>query len=143
MTHTEKIHKKGFTLIELMIAIAVFAIISLVVIPNVLKYMKDAKISSAKANLQVLKGAITQYQLSINQLPTRLTDLVKSPADEKAKKKWTGSFLEKTEVPEDPWGEKYQYKVNAAGASHPYELYSFGENGKGAPKAEWIDVWDL
>jgi hypothetical protein len=45
--------------------------------------------------------------------------------------------------PEDAWGEKFYYKVNPAGGTRPYELYSYGPEGKGGPKDEQISVWDL
>ena len=135
--------RTGFTLIEIMIAIAIVAIISIVVVPNTLKYLEDAKLSRAKSDLLVFKSAITQYNLSIGKFPSRLKDLVQPPADEKDKAKWTGSFFEKKELPEDPWNNNYQYKVNPAGAEYPYELYSYGKAGKGAPQGEWISVWKI
>jgi len=138
MTNVERNTQKGFTLIELMIAITVLAIMSVVVIPGFLSYLETARIGSAKENLRVFDSAITQYQLAVGQLPSRLKDLVKAPSDEKAKKKWPGSFLKKTEIPEDPWHEQFQYKISAPGSKNQYELYSFGPKGKGSPKETWI-----
>ena len=142
MTHTERHAQKGFTLIELMIAIAVLAVLSVIVIPGVMSYLNSARMSSAKSNLRAIDNAITNYQLTVGQLPSRLKDLVKAPSDEKAKKKWPGSFFKKAEIPEDPWGNAFQYKISPPGAKEPYELYSYGPNGKGAPSSEWIHASD-
>lgn len=141
MTNTHKHARGGFTLIELMIAITIFAIVSIVVGQNFFGYLERAKVSRTKSDLLVLKSAITQYNLAVGKWPSRLKDLVQAPMDEKDKAKWPGSFLEKKELPEDQWNNNYVYKVNPAGAEYPYELYSYGANGKGAPQAEWISVW--
>lgn len=141
MIESRKHLRDGFTIMELMIAIAIFAIISVVVVPNFFGYLERARVSRVKADLLVLKGAITQYNLAVGKWPSRLKDLVQAPADEKDKAKWPGNFLEKKELPEDPWSNNYVYKVNPVGTENPYELYSYGKNGKGAPQGEWISVW--
>lgn len=143
MTDMHKHARGGFTLIELMIAITIFAIVSIVVGQNFFGYLERAKVSRANSDLLVLKSAITQYNLAVGKWPSRLKDLVQAPADERDKAKWPGNFLEKKELPEDPWGNNYVYKVNPAGAEYPYELYSYGKNGKGSPQGEWINVWKL
>lgn len=143
MTDARRHARGGFTLIELMIAIAVFAIISMVVIPGVFGYLERAKTSRVQSDLLALKSALTQYNLAVGKWPSRLKDLVQAPADEKEKAKWPGSFLDKKELPEDAWGNNYVYKLSPAGADHEYELYSYGKSGKGAPQGEWISVWKL
>ena len=64
--------------------------------------------------------------------------MVEKPAGA-AGKKWSLPYLEKG-LPEDPWGNEFQYKVTPGG-EHPYELYSFGANGPDAPSEEYIDAW--
>jgi general secretion pathway protein G len=82
------------------------------------------------------------YKTNINSFPPRLKDLIDKPKDERAAKKWQGPYIDKEEVPEDPCNNKYHYKINAEGAKRPYELLSYGPNGKGSPKTEWISVWE-
>ncbi|MDR3550555.1 MAG: type II secretion system major pseudopilin GspG [Candidatus Babeliales bacterium] len=135
--------QKGFTLIELLIAITILGILSAVLVPVGMNLVENSRITGTQSNLSALESAITQYQLAVGSWPTRLKDLVIAPSDEKLKKRWSGPYLKKVEVPEDAWGNNYQYKVSPPGAPHPYELYSFGKNGKGAPKTEWIDVWKV
>ena len=55
-----KMNKKGFTLIELMIVVAIIGILAAIAIPNFLKFQAKAKQSEAKTNL----GAIYVAQLS-------------------------------------------------------------------------------
>lgn len=82
------------------------------------------------------------FNAHTGQYPARLNDLLKKPADEKIARKWEGPYLKAKEVPEDAWGSKYVYKLTPQ-AEHKYDLYSYGPNGKGSPKEEWISVWNL
>jgi len=53
-------NQKGFTLIELMIVVAIIGILAAIAIPNFLKFQAKSKMSEAKTNL----GAIYTGQLS-------------------------------------------------------------------------------
>ena len=150
LTHTPRIkhnqklkrfNRSGFMLIELLIAIAIVAIMVAVVGPNMLKYLENARKSSAQTTVRMLEGALTMFQANTGQFPSSLRDLVKKPRDERVAKKWEGPYLKQKEIPQDPWGNKYQYRITPQ-SENPYELYSFGPKGKGTPKNEWINVWD-
>lgn len=117
--------------------------LSIVILPNFLSYLNSAKQTKAKQTLKTVEQAVDQFYLDAGQYPTRLKDLVNPPADEKLKKKWRqGGYFKTKELPQDPWDNNFQYKVNEANAEHPYELYSYGPKGKGSPKAEQISVWE-
>ena len=139
--------RSGFTLMELLIVIMIIGILGGVLAPAVNNALKKAKKGTAKTAIMNIKSGISLYQGALGRYPAKLKDLVVRPktGDEKVTKKWDGpyGFEEGTEdVPEDPWGEKFVYKINQPGSKHPYELHSYGPNGKGSPKEEWISVWD-
>ena len=48
----------------------------------------------------------------------------------------------KKQMPKDPWSHPYQYKLTPDG-EQPYDLYSWGPDGRKAPKGEWINVHTL
>ncbi len=58
-----KTNRKGFTLIELMIVVAIIGILAAVAIPGFMQYIKNSKTSEAKTNLNALsKGAVAYFE---------------------------------------------------------------------------------
>lgn len=53
--------RKGFTLIELMIVVAIIGILAAIAIPNFLKFQAKSKQSEAKTNLKAVYTAETSY----------------------------------------------------------------------------------
>lgn len=140
MEKEKRYARPGFTLMEILIAVMILGLLSALVGPAVMNIYKGQQKKAAKLSLGGFKKGITMYQMHVQAWPTTLKDLIKKPKEERAAKKWEGPYIEEEEVPEDPWGGKYVYKLTP-GAKHPYELYSYGPNGKGSPKEEWIDAW--
>jgi len=138
--------KEGFTLIEILVAIAIVAFMAGVAVPGFLRLLEGAKISAAKSDLQGFKQAISIYQIKMGKYPQKLKELIKPVGDEQEKKRWkqAGPFLGEegdTEIKTDPWNNPYKYKLTP-GTQRPYELLSDGPNGPGSPKEEQISVWD-
>ncbi len=135
--------RAGFTLMEILIAVMILGLLSALVGPAVMNIYKGQQKKAAKGSIDGFKKGISMYQMHVGALPTTLKDLIKKPKEERAAKKWEGPYVgeDLTEIPEDPWGEKFAYKLTPGG-KHPYELYSYGPNGKGSPKEEQISVWD-
>lgn len=133
--------RDGFTLIEIIIVIALIGGIMALVIPRIQGYRLKAKIGEAKNTLLQLKEGIMLYETDTGTLPDRLENLVKRPQNSEIASKWTkgGYFGGKTTLPKDPWGTAYGYKITPDG-SQPYELYSKGPDRAKAPKKEWIRV---
>ena len=57
-------NRKGFTLIELMIVVAIIGILAAVAIPGFMTYIKNSKTSEAKTNLDAIKkGAVSYFEV--------------------------------------------------------------------------------
>jgi general secretion pathway protein G len=141
MATLKKSARDGFTLIEILIAIAIVGLMLAIVGPAVYRRFAGATESAAKNQLAAFKQAIGMYYIDLARYPDKLSDLVRKPADPKLAEKWKGPYLEVDEIPDDPWGSTYQYK-RTPGERHPYELYSYGsEEGRATPKEKWIQVW--
>lgn len=126
--------RQGFTLIELMIVLAVLGLIMYFLVPRFGTMLNKARIRTTRLAIQTLKNSITMYKVDVGDFPERLRDLIKKPTEEKASKKWEGPYFDDKELPNDPWGNAYKYERTQTG----YDLYSYGPNGKGSPKDEYI-----
>lgn len=133
--------QRGFSLMEIMIAVAIMGILGAVIVPNLLTYLEKSRKSSARSTLRVFESAITEYYADTGTYPEELSDLVNEPSDPKLAGKWQdGGYLKQKKIPNDPWGHKYMYELTPDG-EHPYELFSYGTKGKKAKESERISVW--
>ena len=67
--------KKGFTLVELLIVMAVIAALMAVATPMALNAVKQAKASQVAQNLNALKTSVEQYFFSEKDIPKTINDL--------------------------------------------------------------------
>lgn len=65
---------KGFTLMEVIVVVAVIALLAAILAPQIAKYMVDAKISKAKADLNTIAGAIGDFYKDTGRWPTANND---------------------------------------------------------------------
>lgn len=122
----------GFTLVELLVVLAILGMILGLVGPRVMKHLGGAKSDTAKLQIEELGGALDLFYLENNRYPTSqegLRALVQKPA---GLDKWNGPYLKKNKVPADPWGNEYQYQ--SPGQNGPYDLVSYGADN--APGGE-------
>lgn len=134
--------RPGFTLMEILIAVMILGLLGALVGPALNNIYKNQQKRACESSLLGLKKSIQIYKDRVLKYPDSLKDLIKKPRDEQAAKRWEGPYVEGDEVPKDPWGEDFKYKLTP-GTAHPYDLFSYGPNGKGSPKEEQIDVWKL
>lgn len=133
--------RAGFTLLELLVAITIIAILAGVVSPMVFRNVGDAKVTAARAQIEALGLALDTYYLHCGSYPTTaegLAALTSAPATGSCPG-WRGSYL-KRGVPNDPWGTLYLYV--SPGATHPdtYELSTLGKDGAPGGEGEAADV---
>lgn len=118
----------GFTLIEIMIVIAIIGTLSAIALPNYLKYKNNARVAAASADIRIIEKLISDFVIVNNQLPNNLNSLTN-----------ISSVI-------DPWGNPYRYlRINggppaAAGLARrdqflvpvntDYDLYSMGADGQ-------------
>lgn len=135
--------QKGFTLVEILIAVALVAAMTGIITYGTRKYLESNKKTAAVASLKVIKAAVEQYNDDVGEYPQSLNDLIIKPSNEKAAASWEGPYItaKNNKVPQDPWKKQFVYNLTE-GAEHPYELYSYGSSkGKSTPKSEWVDAW--
>jgi general secretion pathway protein G/type IV pilus assembly protein PilA len=74
--------ERGFTLIELIVVIAILGILAAIAVPRVTTSLSNAKTNADEANLKILQNAIERYYVEHDQTyPTSLNDLVPNYID--------------------------------------------------------------
>lgn len=120
--------EKGFTLIEMLIVVAIIGLIASLIMPNLLGRFEKSKEEITKAQVEMLSSGIQAFILDVGKCPNSLTELINS-----SDPKWRGPYLSKKEIPLDPWGKEYQYKC--PGDHGTFDLYSLGPNNRLDDKA--------
>jgi general secretion pathway protein G len=118
----------GFTVVELLVVVAIMLTVAAMAIPSLQAAIEDAKVARAVGDVHTMETEITEYDVEFGALPNSLADIGR------------GNFL-------DPWGSPYQYlnhstmKGNGQARkdrflvplNSDYDLYSEGEDGASSP----------
>jgi len=137
--------RSGFTLIEVMVVVAILAILAAVIVPRVMDQPGKARIAKAKQDVRAIESALDLYKLDNYRYPTTdqgLEALVSKPTGgPEAKNYKDGGYLR--DLPRDPWGNPYQY-LNP-GEHRDVDIYSLGADGVPGGDGENADIgnWTL
>lgn len=128
------IKQQGFTLMELLIVMAIIGLLATLIAPGIIKQFDGAQYDAAKARINVIENAIGTYRLDVGKYPRALEELVNSPGDPK----WKGPYLKESQLV-DPWGNQYQYK-RPGGGGRDYDLLSYGADSAQGGEEDNADI---
>jgi general secretion pathway protein G len=134
--------RHGFTLIEILVVIAVISLLAALVAPNVFRHVGTAKDASAKTQIEMLGAALDAYRLDNGRYPSTaqgLEALWEAPTAEPRPSNWRGPYLRK-EVPADPWGNPYIYVSPGEEHESGYDLVTYGADGEPGGEGENVDI---
>jgi len=135
----------GFTLIEIMAVVLIIGLLSTIVGVSIFAQVDKGRVTSASVQIANLESVLELYRMDNAHYPTTeqgLDALVNEP--DGAKNFPPGGYLQKRRIPEDPWGNPYEYEQPGQNNAHSFDLWSYGADGK--PGGEGVDAdignWD-
>ncbi len=136
---------RGFTLIEIMVVVAILAILAAAVIPRIMDEPDKARVVKAKNDIRALEAALNLYRLDNYNYPTTdqgLEALVSPPSGSPEAPNWKqGGYINK--LPKDPWGNEYQYL--SPGENGEIDIYTLGADRQSGGESYAADIgnWNI
>jgi general secretion pathway protein G len=128
--------QEGFTLVELLVVLAIIAMLATLIGPKVLGYLGGARRDTATAQIRNLSGAVDLYYLATGAYPSKdqgLDALITAPAGVAG---WGGPYLQDKTALTDPWGRPYLYAPDGKA----YSIRSLGRDGQPGGTGEDADI---
>jgi general secretion pathway protein G len=128
----------GFTLLEILVVIAILGLLIGLVAPAALRQLGFARGAVAKQSIERLGAVLDLYRLDVGSYPSSeqgLAALAQRPAGAAV---WNGPYLKGEVAPLDPWNQPYVYRLPSQRPGHDYDLCSHGPGGAQARAEEMI-----
>ena len=138
MTRTSPRRDGGFTLLEMLVVLAIMALLAAIIAPQVLKYLGSSRTQAAKVQIQNIDAALQLYRLDVGRFPTQdegLSALVAAPPTASG---WNGPYLQKSTALMDPWGAPYLFRN--PGRHGEVDVYTLGSDKAEGGTGEAADV---
>ncbi len=133
----------GFTLIEVLVVLAILMGLATLVTVNVIGQQRKARVDTAKLQIRELQNALSHYQIEQGRYPTMeqgLEALVRKPAVPPAPETYPPEgYLSSRKLPRDPWGREFVYAVPGRDGL-PYEILSYGADGRPGGTGDAADI---
>ena len=137
-----RMKKKAFTLVEVLVVIVLLALIASVYVPRMFRGMGEQKRKMARTKMANIESAILTFQLDCGRFPDEsmgLEELLTPPAD--LEEKWKGPYLKQSEV-YDPWENPYIYVEEGEINMGSFDLISYGADGVDGGEGDDEDIYN-
>lgn len=139
--------RAGYSLLEILVVLAIIALIAAVVGPRLFAQLDRSKTQTARLQIRALEAALQTMRLDIGRLPSEQEGLqLLMAADTAQTPGWSGPYLDRA-LPADPWGRPYLYQPPSAAADgspgapeNAPRVISFGADGQEGGEGANADV---
>jgi general secretion pathway protein G len=131
-SHPRPRGEAGFTLVELLVVLAIIGLLTTVVVINVLPMQGRAQVQKAQADIAIIEQGLELWRIDMGRFPTAEEGLAVLAVPTA-----TGAKLKK--LPNDPWGRPYGYAV-PGNNGQPYAVVSLGADGEPGGEGENADL---
>ena len=130
MSNQSQRHRKrrGFTLVEVLLVLVILVVIASLAVTAYGPVRKQANVKAARAQIGVFESTLGLFQMNIGDYPTTdqgLEALREAPSDLANPDDWAGPYLGKA-IPNDPWGQPYQYEYPGTHDEEMPDIWSMG-----------------
>jgi general secretion pathway protein G len=120
----------GFTLIEVLVVLTILGLLLTVVAPRVTGWLDSGQERVARIQIRNLASAVEMFRLEVGRYPTQEEGLAALLVAPPGIVGWRGPYLEARELPRDPWGQPYGYRLST-GSGTAYDIVSPGLERRG------------
>ena len=134
--------ERGFTLLELLVVLAILGLLIGLVAPQAIRLLGASKQKIAVQSIQRIEGILDIYRLDVGGYPTTeqgVEALVRQPP---GVANWNGPYVKGNDVPRDPWGNPFQYRNPSQRPGHDYDLFSLGPSGQAGGAGENVEIYN-
>jgi len=121
--------RKGFTLLEVLLVLAILVILGSTVTYYFVGAQKKAFERQVISQISIFENLLTNYHMDVGSYPSTsqgLAALRTEPPELASLNKWAGPYANK-EIPLDPWGNPYQYELLGP---EQLQIWSWGADGQ-------------
>jgi general secretion pathway protein G len=122
--------ERGFTLLELLVVLAILGLLIGLVAPAVMRQFGAAKEKIAQQSVERLATVLDMYKLDVGSYPTTDQGLQALITQPPGVAHWSGPYLKGDKLPQDPWGHPFAYRSPSERPGHDFDLYSLGPKGQ-------------
>src|SRR5215470_3479413 len=112
--------EQGFTLVEMLVVIAIIGLIMGLIGPRVLNYLSESKVKAAKIQMQSFSSSLDLFNLDAGRYPSTSEGLAALVRRTPGVAAWNGPYLRGGNLPNDPWNHPYIY--HAPGVHSAYDI---------------------
>lgn len=122
------VRRSGFTLLEVLLVLAILGVIAAMVIPNLLGRQQEAYIKATKTSIAGLESAVKLYASENDGTFPDSLEKMFNPGADPVTGKQLPAYLEKE--PKDAWKKPLQYQYANDGSLSKPKIWSFGPDGQ-------------